>query len=81
MAEQRTPRMNLPYYQGTDPPAGMTQQQALASELDSKAAIFLHGPIASRPSSTPSSPGKAGRLYYATDTAILYYDTESVGLR
>jgi hypothetical protein len=34
MTQQFTPTLALPYYQGTDPADGATQQQALATKLD-----------------------------------------------
>jgi hypothetical protein len=51
-----------------------TTSQAMASAIDSQAAIFSQGTFASRPTSTPGTPGKTGRFYYATDTLELYYD-------
>jgi hypothetical protein len=34
MTQQLTPNFALPYYQGSDPADGATQQQALAVKLD-----------------------------------------------
>jgi hypothetical protein len=36
--------------------------------------MFAQGTLASRPVSTSGSPGKTGRIYYATDNTHLYYD-------
>jgi hypothetical protein len=51
-----------------------TTTQAMATAIDSQTAIFSQGVFASRPVSTPGTPGKTGRFYYATDTLELYYD-------
>lgn len=48
--------------------------QALAEDLDSKIAIDDQGSLAGRPTSTPGSPGKTGRYYFATDTGQLFRD-------
>lgn len=45
---------------------------ALGSDTDVKAAGWLTGTAAGRPAA-----GTAGRWYYATDTALLYFDTGS----
>jgi hypothetical protein len=49
-----------------------------------KAAYYSQGTFANRPTSTGGSPGIQGRLYYATDRKLLYYDYgtgwEQVGL-
>jgi hypothetical protein len=46
----------------------------LVDDIDPQTAIFAQGTLASRPVSTPGTPGKQGRLYYATDQSIVYYD-------
>lgn len=47
---------------------------ALADDLDAIIAVADQGPASGRPTSTPGSPGKSGRLYWATDTAQLFFD-------
>lgn len=69
-----TSRWALPYPASTDPPAGHSQIQALAEALDDVAKDDS-GLLSARPTSTPGSPGKAGRYYYATDQKVLYRDT------
>jgi len=46
----------------------------LADGVDANAAMFSQGVLASRPTSTPGTPGKTGRIYYATDNGKVYYD-------
>lgn len=46
----------------------------IADTLD-VAALALQGVLADRPASTVGTPGIQGRLYFATDTQDLYYDT------
>ena len=48
--------------------------QALADDVDTNMAGWATGPLASRPTSTGGSPGKAGRFYYATDTGQAFLD-------
>lgn len=43
--------------------------------IDAKMVGYSEGPIGSRPTSTPGSPGVAGREYRATDTGQLFKDT------
>jgi hypothetical protein len=68
-------RLNLPYPAGTasaDVPADIL---ALLAALESNSlAKFSQGVAASRPVSTPGSPGIQGRFYYATDTFVVSYD-------
>jgi hypothetical protein len=67
--------MGLAGILGTDASNSIdTTTQAMASNIDALAAIFSQGTFASRPDSTPGTPGITGRFYYATDTGILYYD-------
>lgn len=69
-----TSRLALPYPVGSDAPDGPTAFQALAEGLDD-AVLYDQGATGSRPTSTPGSPGVAGRLYYDTSTGFLYQDT------
>jgi hypothetical protein len=62
--------MVLPYPQGTDPNNYPGQMQSLAQAIDPIASIFLQGTFASRPAAA-----KAGRVYCATDTLNVYWDT------
>jgi hypothetical protein len=45
---------------------------ALAGDLDAIIATADKGTAAARPTSTPGSPGKSGRLYYATDGDLAF---------
>jgi hypothetical protein len=68
-----TSRLKLPTpqaNQSADVPADLL---ALATALD-KAAVIDVGPVANRPTSTPGTPGIAGRFYFATDEVLLYHD-------
>jgi hypothetical protein len=47
---------------------------ALADDVDAIMATDSQGLLANRPTSTPGSPGKAGRYYRATDTGQLFRD-------
>lgn len=47
---------------------------ALADDLDGIVAVDDQGTFASRPTSTPGTPGVPGRYYYATDTGQLFRD-------
>lgn len=53
---------------------GNEQIAALGSALDPKLTPFTSGVLASRPTSTPGSPGKAGLFYFATDTGQFFVD-------
>ena len=66
-----TTRLALPYPLAADSPAGHTQMQALANAIDN-AVIFGQGLLSARPAAAIQ-----GRIYFATDTAIFYYDTGS----
>lgn len=48
---------------------------ALATDLDGLIVSYSQGTLAARPTSTGGSPGKQGRLYYATDIDVVFYDT------
>ncbi|HKE77415.1 MAG TPA: hypothetical protein VKB57_27595 [Acidimicrobiales bacterium] len=65
-----SPRLALPYFTGSDPPAGMDQQKALVDKLDPNTAVDYQGTLAARP-----APGTPGRYYFATDNGVLYRDT------
>ena len=69
-----TPRWGLRYPAGSDPADAPTAIGNLAADLDG-VAFDDQGPVASRPTSTPGSPGKKGRYYFATDEGVLYRDT------
>ena len=59
----------------TDPADVPADMLALANVLDPKTAVFVQGTAAPRPAA-----GTAGRVYYATDTGVLSYDTGSAWL-
>lgn len=70
-----TGRWALPYVLGADAANTIdTTTQALAEKLRDEGVQFSQGVFASRPTSTPGSPGKTGRVYYATDTDQLFWD-------
>lgn len=64
MTVQLTPKWGLRYYQGTDTPAGFTQQENLAKDVENLVAP-LDGTFAAKPAATTV---KIGRIYYANDT-------------
>lgn len=69
-----TPKYGLPV-PGTGSPADVPADlNALALAIENIIATDDQGPIASRPVSTPGSPGKEGRYWYATDTKTLSRD-------
>lgn len=75
MPASPTSRMGLQAVAGADAANTIdTTGQTLASAIDSQTAIFSQGVVGSRPTSTPGTPGKTGRFYYATDTDQLFYD-------
>lgn len=65
-----TPRLVLPYPSGTDPNNYPGQMQSLAQALDPIVVTYIEGLAANRP-----SPATHGRVYSATDTGNLYWDT------
>lgn len=70
-----TPKWAIPYLEGTD--IGDTIDDvdaASAALLDDLLTPYAEGTLASRPVSTPGSPGIKGRWYRATDTGVLFYD-------
>lgn len=69
MTLQTTTKWALRYYQGTDAPAGMTQQQDAMQDLDNK--LPQSGTLANRATVVPSP--RVGMFYYATDTAQLFF--------
>lgn len=69
-----TTRWGIPYPLGADNPAIQTDFLNLANSLDDHAKDVAQNTFANRPVSTPGSPGKAGRYFYATDTLLLYRD-------
>lgn len=75
MPAAATARMGLQAPAGGDLASTIdnTLQTALTA-LDNIGAIFSQGTLASRPTSSGGTPGKVGRLYYATDTGVVYYD-------
>jgi hypothetical protein len=69
-----TPRSAIPYPAAGDTPNLPVQMAAISTALEDQAKDD-QGPFASRPVSTPISPGFAGRYYYATDRGVVYRDT------
>lgn len=70
-----TDRLDLPFLEGTDLASDIDQGfQDLAEAVDDIAVVYEQGTFASRPTSSPGTPGIEGRFYYATDTEVLYYD-------
>lgn len=57
---------------GSDIDAGF---DALRDDVSATFAGYSEGPIGSRPTSTPGTPGIAGRRYRATDTSQTFEDT------
>lgn len=68
-----TSRWALRYPAAADNAAPHTDLQNLATDCDNFGQDS-QGVFASRPISTPGSPGKSGRYYYATDRKILMRD-------
>src|SRR4051794_40571617 len=59
-----------------DPATGWrTTINAVISWLEGNAMLTSSGLLSARPTSTPGTPGIAGRRYYATDTGVEYRDT------
>jgi hypothetical protein len=67
-----TAKLALPYPTGTDTVDVPRDVLALATKLDPLVATQSQGTIAARPAAA-----SAGRFYYATDTATLFYDNGS----
>jgi hypothetical protein len=68
-----TPRFALPYPVAADPNNPPSDILALATVLDNKMVVFLSGPIAGRPAA-----GTSNRIYWATDTKDVSFDTGTV---
>lgn len=64
-----TARLGLPYPELNVSPNGPVQIQNLALALDA-AVVYAQGLLSARPAF-----GLQGRLYHATDTGLVYYDT------
>lgn len=64
MTVQTTAKWGLRYYQGTDTPAGFTQQENLAKDVENNG-LPLSGTYAAKPT---AAVAKADRVYRATDT-------------
>src|SRR3954452_375865 len=66
MTEQLTTNQQLPYYQGSDPADGATQQQALAQRLDTVLAVDAAAAMGSLrtlgPGAQQAAPGNDARL-------------------
>lgn len=71
-----TPKYAIPTLAGSDLARDIdTLVNSSLSSIDSKMVGISEGPIGSRPTSTPGSPGVLGRQYRATDEAgKLYFD-------
>ncbi|HKE66402.1 MAG TPA: hypothetical protein VKB59_17350, partial [Micromonosporaceae bacterium] len=63
-AETLTPNLGLPYYTGSDPPAGMDQQKNLAMKLDGISS--LRPPLVT---ALPGSPVDGQECYFLADAA------------
>lgn len=70
-----TTRWQIPYPadDNSDQPLGPAQMKAIAVALDDVAKDD-QGTLANRPVSSPATPGKRGRYYFATDEGALYRD-------
>jgi hypothetical protein len=71
-----TTRLALPYPTGTDPANVPADMQRLANALDAASAVFVQNTAANRPAASVS-----GRLFLATDTGAVYYDTGSAWIQ
>lgn len=72
MTISATPRMGLTQWSAETDSPSRSQFETSFGLIDSLAAIFGQGTDAAKP-----TPGTQGRLYRATDSAILYYDDGS----
>lgn len=70
-----TSKHQLPYSSGSDLASTIdNSMQSLAEALAGKMAADDQGTLASRPTSSPGTPGVIGRYFYATDTRQLFRD-------
>lgn len=72
-----TPRLGIVTPTGTESPNTNAAYKAIADAVDALAAIYGQGTLAARPTSSPGTPGKAGRFYMVTsgaETGQLFYD-------
>ena len=67
-----TPKLGLPYSELTDSADEPHDIRVLAQKLDTAVPGYGQGTLAARPAA-----GIAGRLYFATDRATMYYDAGS----
>jgi microcystin-dependent protein len=76
MARQTSPRYQISYVNPAtrDEPADVPADIKRLVDAIEISAMFSQGPIASRPVSTPGTPGITGRFYYATNENRLYFD-------
>jgi hypothetical protein len=75
MPDAARPRLGLQAIAGSDAANTIdTTSDAQMDIIDAQTVMFSQGVVGSRPTSTPGTPGKEGRVYYATDTSELYYD-------
>lgn len=70
-----TAKHAIPFIEGEDPASQINDiNKAQAERIDDILAIDSQGAYALRPVSTPGTPGKSGRFYFATDNKVLYRD-------
>jgi microcystin-dependent protein len=70
-----TTKWAIPYVEGSDAIDTIDEtDQAKAERLDDLLTPHDAGVLSSRPVSTPGSPGKAGRSFYATDLGLEFRD-------
>lgn len=74
MAILTTARGSFPYPNGAENFDVVTDLQALADRIAAVGGLFDQGVFASRPTSTPGTPGTEGLFYYSTDRRVLSYD-------
>ncbi len=70
MPKSPTARLGIPRYEDSETAAFSFQVNAISEAIDAKALIYEQGVAAARPSATTK-----GRLYFATDTKALSWDT------
>lgn len=69
-----SPRLNIPFPLSSESPNGPDQIKAVAESAIDQGVVYGQGLLSARPVSTSGSPGLQGRVYFATDTALLYWD-------